>query len=222
MPWTGGWKVRRSGPAYVADPDPNRRQDGRWDSRRRGDRLPGGRSSTRRVPWSRARRPGPVEPCPVAVASAGGRLHAPPVGQPASPFSRPRVGRLAQGRDPLDRLAALGPCAFRRLLRAGQRGALVPHSPGNPLMEAANNVIRTAEAEMCRPWPRHILSHAEWTALAFGSVAEGWVLLSHWAETAQVHALFLNPAALTVVPVSTEVEAGRYPALSAALPEAAS
>ena len=36
-----------------------------------------------------------------------------------------------------------------------------------------------------------------------------------------MHALFLNPAALTVVPVSTEVEAGRYPALSAALPEAA-
>ncbi|HEY0424389.1 MAG TPA: hydrogenase expression protein HypE [Rhodopila sp.] len=88
-------------------------------------------------------------------------------------------------------------------------------------MEAANNVIRTAEAEMCRPWPRHILSHAEWTALAFGSVAEGWVLLSHWAETAQVHALFLNPAAASIVPVSTAVEAGGYPALSAALPEAA-
>ena len=88
-------------------------------------------------------------------------------------------------------------------------------------METTDNIIRAAEAETCRPWPRHVLSHAEWTALAFGSIAEGWVLLSHWAETAQVHALFLNPAAPTIVPVSTAVEAGRYPALSAALPEAA-
>ena len=88
-------------------------------------------------------------------------------------------------------------------------------------MSGASNIIRGAEAEVCRPWLRHILSHDAWAALALSAVAQGWVLLAHWAETLQVHALFLDPAGLTVVPVSTPVAAGRYPALSPVLPGAA-
>ena len=83
-------------------------------------------------------------------------------------FPSRALDHSAQDCDPLDRLAAFGPCCFRRLLRAGRPGALVPHFHGGPLMAGANNIIRTAEAEMCRPWLRHILSHADWTALAFG------------------------------------------------------
>jgi Ni,Fe-hydrogenase III large subunit/Ni,Fe-hydrogenase III component G len=88
-------------------------------------------------------------------------------------------------------------------------------------MTAANDIVRAAEAEVCRPWLRHILSHAGWTALAVAALAESWTLLTHWADTVQVHALFLDPEALTVVPVSTPVEAGHYPALSPILPGAA-
>jgi Ni,Fe-hydrogenase III large subunit len=87
-------------------------------------------------------------------------------------------------------------------------------------MTTANDIIRAAEAEICRPWLRHVLSPGDWSLLATACVAEGWVLLAHWADTAQAHALFLDPDALTAVPVSTPVEAGRYPALSPSLPTA--
>jgi Ni,Fe-hydrogenase III large subunit len=88
-------------------------------------------------------------------------------------------------------------------------------------MTLPEDIVRSAPAEICRPWPRHILSHAAWTALAEAAVAESWPLLAHWADTQQAHALFLDPAALAVVPVSTQVESGHYPALSPALPAAA-
>jgi Ni,Fe-hydrogenase III large subunit len=91
---------------------------------------------------------------------------------------------------------------------------------GKP-MTAAHTIVRGAAAEICRPWLRHILPHPDWTALARASVAESWTLLVHWADTVQAHALFLDPHTLTVVPVSTPVEAGRYPALSPILPGAA-
>lgn len=86
---------------------------------------------------------------------------------------------------------------------------------------SASDIVRSADAEPCQPWPRAILSHAGWAALAHASIAESWTLLAHWADTLQVHALFQDPKALTIVPVSTSVEAGRYPALSPALPGAA-
>ena len=76
-------------------------------------------------------------------------------------------------------------------------------------MTQAEDIIRSAPAEICRPWLRHILSHAAWTALADAAVTEAWTLLGHWADTRQAHALFLDPATLTVVPVSTPVEFGQ-------------
>ena len=88
-------------------------------------------------------------------------------------------------------------------------------------MTAADDIIRSAEAEICRPWPRYILSAAGWAGLAHAAVAESWALLAHWADVDQAHALFLDPAALTIVPVSTPIESGHYPALSPYLPGAA-
>jgi Ni,Fe-hydrogenase III large subunit len=90
-----------------------------------------------------------------------------------------------------------------------------------PQTTGASAILHAAEAEVCRPWPRHILAPADWTAVAHASAAEGWPLLAHWADTVQAHALFLDPDALTIVPVSTPVDGGRYPALSPALPGAA-
>ncbi len=90
-----------------------------------------------------------------------------------------------------------------------------------PAQSTASNIIRSAPADICRPWLRAVLSHAAWADFAVAARAENWVLLAHWAETMQVHALFLDPSALTVVPVSTPVETGAYPALSPAFPAAA-
>lgn len=87
-------------------------------------------------------------------------------------------------------------------------------------MTAAQNIIRGAEAELCRPWLRHILSHVSWLALARAAAAQSWVLLAQWADTVQVHALLLDPVAMAVTPISTGVDAGRYPALSPILPGA--
>ena len=88
-------------------------------------------------------------------------------------------------------------------------------------MTTANDIIQTAEAELCRPWPRYILSHGDWAAVTRASVTEQWTLLAHWADTVQAHALYLDSGALTIVPVSTPIEAGHYPALSPTLPGAA-
>jgi Ni,Fe-hydrogenase III large subunit len=88
-------------------------------------------------------------------------------------------------------------------------------------MTVATDIIRTAEAEICRPWLRHILSHAAWSALGQAAAAEDWTLLAHWADTAQAHVLFLDPEALTIVAVSTPIDFGHYPALSPLLPGAA-
>lgn len=87
-------------------------------------------------------------------------------------------------------------------------------------MTTVDDIIRAAPAELCRPWLRYILHHQEWTALAQAAAAEARVLIAHWADTIQAHALFLDPAALSIVAVSTPVESGCYPALSPFLPTA--
>jgi Ni,Fe-hydrogenase III large subunit len=85
----------------------------------------------------------------------------------------------------------------------------------------ATDIIDGSEAEVCRPWLRHVLSHVEWSNLANAALAESWVLLALWADTIQAHALFMVPETLTIIPVSTPAEAGRFPALSPMFPGAA-
>jgi Ni,Fe-hydrogenase III large subunit len=94
---------------------------------------------------------------------------------------------------------------------------------GTIMMETPPTALETiAPAEAaCRPWPRHLLSQADWAATAEAAAAQSRVLLAHWADPAQVHALFLDLEACGAVAVSTPVEAGLYPALSPMLPAAA-
>jgi Ni,Fe-hydrogenase III large subunit len=88
-------------------------------------------------------------------------------------------------------------------------------------MSDPTEIIRSAPAEISRPWLRHILSATAWADFTQAARAVNWALLAHWAETTQAHALFLDPTAITVVPVSTPIDSGAYPALSPAYPAAA-
>jgi Ni,Fe-hydrogenase III large subunit len=83
-------------------------------------------------------------------------------------------------------------------------------------------LLEAAGSEPCRPWPRRVLSRPDWTALVAALKADAQpALLALWADTAQVHALLLDEAAATVLPVSVALEGGRYPAVSPARPAAA-
>lgn len=78
-----------------------------------------------------------------------------------------------------------------------------------------------AETIPCRPWPRHVLPSAEWSAFLGTLPDSPLILLALWADTQQVHALFRDPVTLDVAAVSTTVEAGTYPAISPVRPSAA-
>jgi Ni,Fe-hydrogenase III large subunit len=89
-------------------------------------------------------------------------------------------------------------------------------------MSAAGDIIRAAPEEPCRPWPRHALPAEAWAGMA-AALAEPAApdLLALWAEPARVHALLHEPASAAWLLASTEVVAGRYPALSPQRPSAA-
>jgi Ni,Fe-hydrogenase III large subunit len=90
--------------------------------------------------------------------------------------------------------------------------------PQAPVPPPANSMIVSPIATApCLPWTRLILAQHDWVAMA----ASPLVMLGYWADTQQVHALFLDETATTVIPVSTQVESGFYPALSAVRPQAA-
>ncbi len=73
-----------------------------------------------------------------------------------------------------------------------------------------------------RQWPRRILSHADWAAMASARQSgPDLSLLALWADAVEVQALLLDNASDCVLPVAVMVEAGRYPALSSAWPIAA-
>jgi Ni,Fe-hydrogenase III large subunit len=77
-------------------------------------------------------------------------------------------------------------------------------------MSRALAIVGAAPTEVCRPWPRHILTAAQWSDLA----REPLTLLAAWADTVQVHALYEDPATDSILPISVELDAGFYPALS--------
>ena len=81
--------------------------------------------------------------------------------------------------------------------------------------------IRGSASVPCRPWPRHVMAADRWAALEPDDVA----LQAMWADTAEVHALFLGGGGQPLL-ASTAVRDGHYPALScrflaAAAPERA-
>ena len=84
---------------------------------------------------------------------------------------------------------------------------------------AASAVIREGQAAPCRPWPRHVLTLPAWDAMREALADEpGLVFQGLWADTAQIHALFLAPEPLIA---SVPVERGLYGALSPWRPGAA-
>lgn len=85
----------------------------------------------------------------------------------------------------------------------------------------ALGIIRSAGAELCRPWPRHILATSDWRRLAASLAGDHLALIALWADTTHVHALFFDATDIVIVPVSAAVEAGLYPALSPHRPGAA-
>jgi Ni,Fe-hydrogenase III large subunit len=72
--------------------------------------------------------------------------------------------------------------------------------------------IRAAPAEPCQPWPHHVLSAADWAAMATVLAAEPTVLLGLWADAQQVHVLLREGR--DVLLASVTVQDGQYPALS--------
>lgn len=82
----------------------------------------------------------------------------------------------------------------------------------------ALDLIRAAQAEPCRPWPRYLLPRSDWSAMTAALAQDTTVLLGLWADTIQVHALFCDGR--DILAASVAVEAGCYPALSPARPAA--
>jgi Ni,Fe-hydrogenase III large subunit len=83
-------------------------------------------------------------------------------------------------------------------------------------MNAIRALIEAAGVVPCRPWPRYVLTPADWAAMAAALADEPLDLVALWADTAQIHALFAGPLL-----VSTPHVDGGYAALSPYRPAAA-
>ncbi len=80
-------------------------------------------------------------------------------------------------------------------------------------------LISAGEAQPMRPWPRHLLSPEAWRAMADALRGDPEpALLGLWADTAHVHALFMDGTPLMA---SVPVEGGLFHALSPGRPAAA-
>ncbi len=91
-------------------------------------------------------------------------------------------------------------------------------STGNP---SASDILRRGTEQPCRPWTRRTLSREDWAAMAAALPAQPELaLIALWADTTQAHALLLDEATGEVLPVSTAIVEGGYPALSPSRPAA--
>ena len=79
--------------------------------------------------------------------------------------------------------------------------------------------LERASVLPARPWPRHLLTAADWQTLADGLRHDPLPLLGLWADTSHVHALFLTAATQPTL-ASVAVETGAYPSLSSVCPGA--
>lgn len=83
-------------------------------------------------------------------------------------------------------------------------------------MSTALDIVRDAPMTPCKPWPRYVLTAAQWSALAAAPVE----LLAAWADPTLVHALYEDAASDSILAVSVALDAGFYPALSPRWPAA--
>ncbi len=74
------------------------------------------------------------------------------------------------------------------------------------------SIIRAGTPADCQPWPRYLLRPPAWAAMAAALADEPDIeLLSLWADTMQVHALFHMRASSDFLLCSVPVEAGDLP-----------
>jgi Ni,Fe-hydrogenase III large subunit len=89
-------------------------------------------------------------------------------------------------------------------------------------MSTAAAIIRAGAAIPCRPWTRHVLARADWTAMTQALAGQpALALIALWADPSDAHALFLDEADGAVLVASTAIVEGGYPALSPQRPGAA-
>jgi Ni,Fe-hydrogenase III large subunit len=89
-------------------------------------------------------------------------------------------------------------------------------------MSTATAIIRAGAAIPCRPWTRHVLARADWTAMTQALAGQpALALVALWADPSEAHALFLDEADGAVLVASTAIVEGGYPALSPHRPGAA-
>ena len=86
---------------------------------------------------------------------------------------------------------------------------------------SATAIITAAPAVPAGPWMRHVLTVDGWAAMARSLAGEPLRMIGLWADTVQVHALFLDEARMTAHLASVPVEEGRFLALSPVRPAAA-
>lgn len=83
-------------------------------------------------------------------------------------------------------------------------------------------IITTSPQSACAPWPRHVLTQADWAAMAQGLTDAPHIeLLALWADTIHVHALLHDIDQADFLLASGPVESGLYRALSPSRPAAA-
>jgi Ni,Fe-hydrogenase III large subunit len=89
-------------------------------------------------------------------------------------------------------------------------------------MTTALEIIRQGTEQPCLPWVRRSLTRDDWIALVAALPAQpSLTLVMLWADTVQVHALMMEEETGEMLPVSTDIIEGAYPALSPARPAAA-
>lgn len=71
-----------------------------------------------------------------------------------------------------------------------------------------------------RPWPRFRLTRPQWLDLDVHLTVADWVLIGLWAEPAEVHAAFLEPAEGAVAVASLPCPDRRFPSLASVRPGA--
>lgn len=86
----------------------------------------------------------------------------------------------------------------------------------------AAGILRAAPTAPCAPWPRHVLTPDAWISLVEALHDDRDVsLLAMWADSQQVYCLFHDVGTGDFIPVSVQIEAGGYRALSPVRPAAA-
>ena len=166
------------------------------------------------------RRDGHARPRAAArdpACGRGGRLDRGPARRVLRALARCAGGDSDAGpRGGRGRLGASRPCPAARPRAAG-RALRLGVGPVSAL-----SIIQAGASEPARPWPRRVLTPGAWRDLAAALAGDAELaLIGLWADTQQVHALFLHEFPYAPLAVSVPVTEGAYAALSPHRPASA-